>query len=400
MKSVKKIFALLLATLMVVLCFAACGGEETPDTPDNSGTTEGGEIVIGVQGPLTGGAAQYGIAVANAAKLAAEEINAAGGVNGLKLKVIEQDDQATPGDIAVNAYNNLVDNGMQVFLGTVTTGAGLDIVSLTAEDNMFQLTPSASGDKIIEAGDNCFQICFTDSNQGSRSAQYIAENKIATKVAVIYDSADAYSTGIYNNFKAEAANRGLELVAEEAFQTGNKDFSAQVQACKAAGAELVFLPIYYTEASLILDKANSIGFETKFFGCDGLDGILSIDGFDTALADGVMLLTPFAADAKDEATQNFVTAYKAKYNDEIPNQFAADAYDGVYIIAKLIEEGEITADMSASEICDIMKAAICADGFEYYGITGAGSALTWDASGAVSKDPAAVVIQNGAYVAL
>ncbi len=396
MKSVKKILALLLATLMVVLCFAACGGEETPDTPD---ATEGGEIVIGVQGPLTGGAAQYGIAVANAAKLAVDEINAAGGVNGIKLKVITEDDQATPGDIAVNAYNNLVDNGMQVFLGTVTTGAGLDIVSLTAEDNMFQLTPSASGDKIIEAGDNCFQICFTDSNQGSRSAQYIAENHLATKVAVIYDSADAYSTGIYNNFKAEAANRGLELVAEEAFQTGNKDFSAQVQACKAAGAELVFLPIYYTEASLILDKANSIGFETKFFGCDGLDGILGIEGFDTSLAEGVMLLTPFAADAKDGATQKFVAAYQAAYN-EIPSQFAADGYDGVYIIAKLIEEGKITADMDASEICDIMKAAICADGFEFYGLTGAGSALTWDASGAVAKDPAAVIIENGAYVAL
>ncbi len=396
MKSVKKILALVLAMLMVVTCFAACGGNETPENNNDDAKT----IKIGVQGPLTGGAAQYGIAVANAAKLAVEEINAAGGINGTKLEVLTADDQATPGDIAVNAYNNLMDNGMQIFLGTVTTGAGLDIVSLTAEDNIFQLTPSASGDKIIEAGDNCFQICFTDSNQGSRSAQYIAENNIATKVAVIYDSADAYSTGIYNNFKAEAANRGLELVAEQAFQTGNKDFSAQVQACKAAGAELVFLPIYYTEASLILDKANSIGYEPKFFGCDGLDGILGIDGFDTSLAEGVMLLTPFAADAADEATQKFVTAYKAKFNNEIPNQFAADAYDGVYIIAELLKQEGITADMSASDICDKLKVAICADGFSYMGLTGAGAPLTWDESGAVSKDPAAVIIENGAYKSL
>lgn len=399
MKSVKKILALVLATLMVVLCFAACGGEETPDTPDTP-DAQGGELVIGISGPLTGGAAQYGIAVKQAAELAAAEINAAGGINGVTLKVIAEDDEADSGDKAVNAYNNLVDSGMQVFLGTVTTGSGLAVIDQTSQDNMFQLTPSASGDAIIEAGDNCFQICFTDSNQGSRSAQYIAENNIATKVAVIYDSSDAYSTGIYNNFKAEAANRGLELVAEESFTKDSKtDFSAQVQACKTAGAELVFLPIYYTEASLILANANAIGFAPKFFGCDGLDGILGIEGFDTALAEGVMLLTPFAADSTDEATQKFVAAYKDKYN-EIPSQFAADGYDGVYIIAKLIEEGNITADMSASEIGDIMKAAICADGFEFYGLTGAGSALTWDASGAVSKDPAAVIIQNGAYVAL
>ncbi len=402
MKSVKKILALVLATLMIVACFAACGGNETPDAgKDNDGGAKGGEIVIGVQGPLTGGAAQYGIAVKNAAELAVKEINEAGGINGITLKVIAEDDQATPGDLSKNAYNALMDKGMQIFLGTVTTGAGLDVVPLTAEDNVFQLTPSASGDAIIEAGDNCFQICFTDSNQGSRSAQYIAENKVATKVGVIYDSSDAYSEGIYKNFKAEAAKRGLEIVAEAAFTASTKtDLSTQVLACKSAGAELVFLPIYYTEASLVLQSADSIGYTPKFFGCDGLDGILGIEGFDTKLAEGVMLLTPFAADRDDADTQAFVTAYKAAYNNEIPNQFAADAYDGIKIIAKLIEENNITADMEASEICDILKAAICADGFEFMGLTGAGSAMTWDASGAVSKDPAAVIIENGSYKAL
>ncbi len=390
----KKFIALLLATLMIAGCFAACGGEETPENKAN-------EIVIGVQGPLTGSAAQYGIAVANAAKLAADEINAAGGINGTTLKVVTADDEADPGDKAVSAYNSLKDQGMQIFLGTVTTGSGLAVIDQTAADNMFQLTPSASGDDIIEAGDNCFQICFTDSNQGSRSAQYIAENNVATKVAVIYDSSDAYSTGIYNNFKAEAANRGIELVAEQSFtKDSNKDFSAQIQACKTAGAELVFLPIYYTEASLILGAAKAADYAPKFFGCDGLDGLLAIEGFDTSLAEGVMLLTPFAADATDDATQAFVSAYKAAYNNEIPNQFAADAYDGVKILAKLIEENNITADMTAAEICEILKAAICAEGFEFYGLTGAGAALTWDASGAVSKDPAAVIIENGAYKAL
>ncbi len=393
MKTFRKVLAVVMALTLVVTCFAACGGNK-----DNGDTSN--EIVIGVSGPLTGGAAQYGIAVVNAAQLAVDEINAAGGINGVQLKLVSADDEADTGDKAVSAYNSLKDQGMQIFLGTVTSGSCLAVIDKTAADNMFQLTPSASADDVI-ANDNCFQICFTDSNQGSRSAQYIADNKIATKVAVIYDSSDAYSTGIYNNFKSGAKDKGLEIVAEESFtKDSNKDFSAQIQACKTAGAELVFLPIYYSEASLILKAAQSASYAPKFFGCDGLDGLLAIEGFDTSLAEGVMLLTPFAADAEDDATQKFVSAYKAKYDNQIPNQFAADAYDGIYIIAELLKSEGITADMSASDICNKLKAAICAEDFSYMGLTGAGSALTWAASGAVSKDPMAVVIKDGAYVAL
>lgn len=393
MKTFKKVLAVVMALALVVTCFAACGGNKDDGNKSN-------EIVIGVSGPLTGGAAQYGIAVVNAAQLAVDEINAAGGINGTKLKLVTADDEADPADKAVSAYNSLKDQDMQIFLGTVTSGSCLAVIDKTASDNMFQITPSASADAVI-ANDNCFQICFTDSNQGSRSAQYISENSIATKVGIIYDSSDAYSTGIYNNFKTEAAKRNLAIVAEESFtKDSNKDFSAQIQACKTAGADLVFLPIYYSEASLVLKAAQSASYEPKFFGCDGLDGILGIEGFDTSLAEGVMLLTPFAADADDAATQKFVSAYKAKYDNLVPNQFAADAYDGVYIIAELLKANNITADMSASAICDILKKAICAEGFSYMGLTGAGSALTWDASGAVSKDPMAVIIKDGAYVAL
>lgn len=393
MKNLKKVLAVLVALTLVVTCFAACGGNKGKQD-DTSAT-----IKIGVSGPLTGSAAQYGNAVVNAAKLAVEEINNAGGVNGVKLELVTADDEADPGDKAVSAYNSLKDQGMQIFLGTVTSGSCLAVIDKTAADQMFQLTPSASADAII-ANDNTFQICFTDSNQGARSAQYIAENKIAEKVAVIYDSSDAYSTGIYNSFMEGAKSYNLSVVEAQSFQKDNKDFSAQINACKAAGADLIFLPIYYTEASLILQQAAAIDYAPKFFGCDGLDGILGIKGFDTKLAEGVMLLTPFAADADDEATQNFVKAYKAAYNNEIPNQFAADAYDGIYIIAKLIEQEGITADMSAADICAKLKVAICADGFSYMGITGAGSALTWDETGAVSKDPMAVIIKDGAYAAL
>ena len=400
----KKFTSVLLAVAMVATMLVGCGAkEEAPAATDSAvvETAEDGAVFkIGGCGPTTGGAAVYGLAVQRGAQIAVDEINAAGGVNGTNLKLVSADDEADSGEKAVSAYNSLKDQGMQIFLGTVTSGSCLAVIDKTADDNMFQLTPSASADSVI-ANDNCFQICFTDSNQGARSAQYIADNNIATKVAVIYDSSDAYSTGIYNNFKTGAADKNLEIVAEQSFtKDSNKDFSAQIQACKTAGADLVFLPIYYTEASLILKAAANADYAPKFFGCDGLDGILSVENFDVSLAEGVMLLTPFAADAEDDATQKFVAAYKAKYNNEIPNQFAADAYDGIYILAELIKANNITADMSASDICDILKVEICKEGFSYKGLTGAGSALTWDNTGAVSKDPMAVVIKDGAYAAL
>ena len=270
MKNLKKVLAVLVALTLVVTCFAACGGNEGKQD-DTSAT-----IKIGVSGPLTGGAAQYGNAVKNAAMLAVEEINNAGGVNGVKLELVTADDEADSGDKAVSAYNSLKDQGMQIFLGTVTSGSCLAVIDKTAADQMFQLTPSASADAVI-ANDNTFQICFTDSNQGTRSAQYIAENKIAEKVAVIYDSSDAYSTGIYNSFMEGAKTYNLSVVEAQSFQKDNKDFSAQINACKAAGADLIFLPIYYTEASLILQQAAAIDYAPKFFGCDGLDGLLAIE---------------------------------------------------------------------------------------------------------------------------
>lgn len=394
MKFAKKLMALSLAAVMAGSCLTACGDSSKAD-----GGKSGDEntIVIGGSGPLTGGAAQYGVAVKNAAQLAVDEINEAGGVNGVKFKLVFEDDEADPGDKAINAYNQLKDKGMQVMLGTVTTGSCLAVIDKTKSDNIFQITPSASAQDVIK-NDNAFQVCFTDPNQGKASADYIADNNIAKKIAVIYDNSDAYSSGIFNTFKSEAKEKGLDIVAEQSFTKDSKtDFSAQISAAKSAEAELLFLPIYYQEASLILAQCKSADFSPKFFGCDGLDGILSVDNFDKSLAEGVMLLTPFAADAEDEATQKFVKAYKEKYKDETPNQFAADAYDGVKIIAKLVEKEGIKGNMSKSEICDKLKKAIT-DGFSYDGLTGQG--MTWSADGAVSKNPKAVVIKDGNYSAL
>ena len=394
MKFAKKLMALSLAAVMAGSCLTACGDSSKAD-----GGKSGDEntIVIGGSGPLTGGAAQYGVAVKNAAQLAVDEINEAGGVNGVKFKLVFEDDEADPGDKAINAYNQLKDKGLQVMLGTVTTGSCLAVIDQTKKDNIFQITPSASAQDVIK-NDNAFQVCFTDPNQGKASADYIADNNIAKKIAVIYDNSDAYSSGIFNTFKSEAKEKGLDIVAEQSFTKDSKtDFSAQISAAKSAEAELLFLPIYYQEASLILAQCKSADFSPKFFGCDGLDGILSVDNFDKSLAEGVMLLTPFAADASDDATQKFVKAYKEKYKDETPNQFAADAYDGVKIIAKLVEKESIKGSMSKSEICDKLKKAIT-DGFTYDGLTGQG--MTWSAEGAVSKNPKAVVIKDGNYSAL
>lgn len=384
----KKVLAVLLALAMVVLCFAGCGGNE-------AGGTGGQTLKIGASGPLTGNNAQYGMGVKNAAQLAVDEINAAGGVNGYKLEFRMEDDEADA-EKAVNAYNTLKDWGMKLSLGTVTSGACIAFQGVAKNDNLFFLTPSATAVEAID-GDNAFRVCFSDPNQGVASADYIAANNVAKKVAIIYDSSDPYSTGIYEKFEAEAKAKGLEIVTVQTFTGDNKDdFSAQVQAVKSAGAELVFLPIYYTPAYAILNAGKTAGLNVKYFGCDGIDGILAMENLNKSLVEGVMLLTPFAADATDEYTVNFVTKYKAAYNNETPNQFAADAYDAVYTIKAALEKAQIKADMSASDICEAMKTAMTQITVD--GVTGTG--ITWDASGEPSKAPKAVEIKDGSYKAL
>lgn len=352
---------------------------------------DGDAFKVGGIGPVTGGAAVYGQAVKNATELAVNEINALGGV---QFEFQFEDDEHDA-ETSVNAYNSLKDWGMQMLLGTVTSAPCIAVAAETANDNMFQLTPSGSAVECVQ-NPNAFRVCFSDPNQGTASAQYIGENKIATKIGVIYDSSDVYSSGIYEKFAAEAANQGLEIVSAEAFTADSKtDFTVQLQKAKDAGAELVFLPIYYTEASLILTQANGMGFAPMFFGCDGLDGLLNVEGFDTSLAEGVMLLTPFAADADDELTQKFVAAYKEAYGDT-PNQFAADAYDGMYAIKAAIEKSGVTPDMSASDICDAMEVAMTEISID--GLTGEG--MTWTADGEPNKAPKAVKITDGAYAAM
>lgn len=372
----------------------AAAADATTAAAGESTAASGEVFKIGGIGPVTGAAAVYGLAVKNGAQIAVDEINADGGINGYQIDFQFQDDEHDA-EKSVNAYNTLKDWGMQMLMGTVTSAPCVAVADKTMADNMFQITPSGSSVECAQ-NPNVFRVCFSDPDQGAASATYIDENKLADKIAVIYDSSDVYSSGIYERFASEAANHGLDIVAAEAFTAdSNKDFSTQLQKAKDAGADLVFLPIYYTEASLILNQANTMGYAPKFFGCDGMDGILQVDNFDTKLAEGLMLLTPFAADADDELTQKFVTAYKEKYG-ETPIQFAADAYDAIYAIKAAAEEAGITPETSVSDTCDKMKEAMLK--ITVNGLTGEN--MTWTEDGEPHKAPKAVKVVDGAYQAM
>ena len=372
----KKVVCMVLAAVMLMACLAGCGSA-APNAAPNADTTADttAAFKIGGTAPLTGGAAIYGNAVKNAAQIAVDEINAKGGV---QFELRYEDDQNDP-EKAVNAYNTLKDWGMQISLGSVTS----------------KPCEVTSGDT-TEGKDNQFQMCFTDPNQGSASAQYIADKKLATKVAVIWKNDDVYSKGIYETFKAACDTLGIEIVSDTTFADGNDtDFSVQIADAQTKGAELVFMPIYYQPASLILAQAAAAGYKPEWFGVDGMDGILTMKGFDTALAEGLMLLTPFNADSTEERTAAFVKKYQDMYG-EVPNQFAADAYDCVYAYAQALEAAGATPDMSAEDLCAKMIEQFTSMTFD--GLTGTG--MTWNTEGQVTKSPKGMVIQDGAYVGL
>jgi branched-chain amino acid transport system substrate-binding protein len=380
-------FFVLVALAVGLMAFAGCGGRSRND--------DGNVFRIGGSGPLTGGAAQFGIAVRNGAQLAVDEVNALGGIQFLLNFQDDEHDQ----EKAVNAYNILKDWGVQISMATVTSNPGRVVVPMAFEDRLFGMTPSASSTDITDGNDNIFQMCFTDPAQGTSSAQYIFNNNLGRRIAIIYKNDDVYSSGIYYTFVARAQELGLEVVSTTTFTTDSQtDFSVQLAAAQNSGADLVFLPIYYTPASLIFNQADAMGFRPTFFGVDGMDGILTMEGFDARLAEGVILLTPFSADASDTLTVNFVRNFQERFG-EIPNQFAAGAYDVIWAFYRAIQasNGAITPAMSAAEICEKLIAIFVGD-FVFDGVTGVG--MTWDAGGAVTKTPKAVVIRNGVYVGL
>ncbi len=407
----KKLIALLMA-LSMVLALASCGsssnqssGATKSDTSASgassaSGTSDGGltgTLKLGGIGPITGAAATYGKSVNGGADIAVKEINAQGGQFSIEFNF--QDDESDA-EKSVNAYHTLQDWGAQAIVGSVTTNPCIAVSAEAYSDRMFMLTPSASSSDVTKGKDNVFQMCFTDPNQGKLAADYIAENKVAEKVAIIYNNSDAYSTGIYQAFKAEAESKGLSIVSETTFPSDdNADFSVQLQDAQKSGADLVFMPIYYTPASNILKQANTMGFDATFFGVDGMDGILGVEGFDTSLAEGLMLMTPFAASDDPDFSKEFETN-----NGFTATQFAADGYDCVYAIYEALQfyadknGGLDVSDMSYSDLCDILISVFTDSSFSVNGLTG--DNMHWSTNGEVNKDPKVYVIKDGAYSAM
>ena len=395
----KKLLSLLLSVCMVVTLFG-CGGGASQQATGNvaeSNAPQSAEIAkdlkfkFGGLGPLTGGAAVYGTAVKNGTQIAIDEINARGGINGYQVEYKCEDDEHDT-EKSVNGYNNLKDWGMQLLIGTVTSSPCIAVAAETANDNMFQITPSGTAaDCVINP--NVFRVCFSDPNQGIASANAVKSMNLGTKVGIIYDSSDVYSSGIYEKFIETAKKNGIEIVAEEPFTADSKtDFTTQLTKIKNAGADLLFLPFYYTEIALVLNQAESIGYKPKYLSCDGLDGILSLPNFDTSLAEGVMLLIPFSSNATDDLTVNFVKEYQKRHN-EVPNQFAADAYDAAFIVKQCLENGNANPNMSVSELCEVCKKAMTQISFT--GLTGQG--IKWTSDGEPQKNPLIAEIKNGEY---
>ena len=408
----KKTLCLLLAVVMVMAMLAGCGssgsssnsGSSSPtaapaDSGSDAAPADSGNdaapaaFKIGGTGPLTGGAAIYGNAAKNGAQIAVDEINEAMGYEFFQLRY---EDDAHDAEKAVNAYNALKDWGMQLSLGSVTSTPCSATSAETFADRIFALTPSASSPAVIAGKDNMYQMCFLDfPTQGGASAQYISDMKLGSKIGIIWKNDEDYSTGLRNSFVEKAEELNLEVVSEQTFTEGNADFTVQLTAIQNAGADLVFLPMYYQPASLIFAQAAAMGYTPKWFGVDGMDGILSMEGFDASLAEGVMLLTPFNSDSDDPATQAFVAKYQDLFG-ETPNQFAADAYDCIYAYKQALDAADATPDMSAQALCDAMIAQFTSMSFD--GLTGTN--MQWDTTGAVSKGAHGCVIENGAYVGL
>lgn len=384
----KKVITLILTVVMVFSCltaFAGCGNNE-------KNTADSTVIKIGGIGPLTGSYANYGTSVKKGAEIAVDEINKAGGVNGYTFELTFLDSEADS-DKAVAAYGKLLDGGMQISLGATFSGPTASVVAANDENGLLLLTPSASAKASIEGSDCAFRVCFNDPSQGAVSARFVAENKLATKVAILYQSDLDYSTGLVETFKETASEVNLEIVKEVYFQTGAVDYSSQIDSIVASGADFVFLPIYAADAAIFLTQAkeNAALDNVVYFGCDGLDGILGQLDEHPEYAENVMMLTPFSADAEDELVQNFVTSYKQIHN-EIPDQFAADGYDAIYVIAEAIKEAEIKSgnELSKDEFNQALISAMTK-----ITVTGVTGTMTWTADGETTKDAKAMIIKDG-----
>ncbi len=378
MKNMKKLLALTLCMIMALSCFAGCSG------------SSGNEFVFGGIGPLTGTASSYGQSVRNGMEIAVDEINAAGGINGVKIKMLFEDDEAD-GAKAKSAYEKLMDDGMQILIGAVTSGASVALNDLTAKDGILQITPSASQ---IEAAlnPNAFRLCFTDPLQGVTMAEYAYQTLGYKSVAIIFNQDDSYSTGMKDAFKERWTELGGTIAEEVSFAKDATDFNAQMTKVAAVDADFLYMPIYAEKAAQIIITAKEKGINLPFIGGDGMDGILNyLEGDNAKLAEGLLFLTPFVATDADEKVAAFVAEYEKRFGST-PDQFAADGYDAVYVAKLAIEKAGIT---SPAEIDNAALVAVMTE-IQLDGITGS---LSFTADGEPNKGAKFAKIVDGQYVA-
>ncbi len=377
-----KILAVVMAAALMLGCLAGCG--ETNYAADNT------EFVLGVSGPLTGAAAVYGVAVKNSAQMAVDEINAAGGIDGVKIKLVVTDDVHDATKVAAN-YASMLEGGMQFSLGTVTTAPGLEFSKLSNEDNVFFLTPSASGDKIPEFA-NGYQMCFADGNQGKVAAEYVNSLGL-TEIGVFFKSDDPYSKGIYDQFKT-VVNSDIKIT-ETVFTGDASDFSAQINTLK--DCKFIFMPIYYQPASVFMNQAKSIiAADAVYYGCDGFDGLAGQFEDFSVIPQEVSMLSHFDSNAKEGAAADFVRKYTEKYGADTLNQFGASAYDCVYALVGAIKAAkaagkDVPVTISASDLCEILKEQFNG-GYTYSGVTG--TDISWSADGYVAKGAVKYVLKE------
>lgn len=376
----KKFLCMMMAVLMV-LAMAACGGE--PANNGGNDTPDATTVKIGGIGPLTGAYANYGLSEKNGAELAVKEINEAGGIAGKQIELSYQDSQGES-ESAVNAYGKLMDWGMEVSLGCVLSGENASVVAAARDDDVLLLTPSGSADKCIDGNDKAFRVCFYNSYQGAAAAQYIKDNNMVDTVGILYQSDNDYSVGLYNAFVAKCGELGITIAETQTFTSStNTDFSTQVSALVSSGVKLVFIPLYAEEASTFLTQAHGkFADDVYFFGADGLDGILGKVEQDTSLANNVLMLTPFAADNPAENVQSFVKKYQEAYG-ATPDQFAADAYDAIYVIKAAVEKAGSTSGAALASALTSLTVE---------GVTGV---MTWTADGNTNKPASAILYYDG-----
>lgn len=339
-------------------------------------------IKIGEYSSLTGTTATFGQSTHKGLELAIAEINAAGGVNGKKLKLITEDDQSKPEE-AVTAVTKLIHRDkVDIVIGEVASSRSLAAAPICQSNATPMISPSSTNPEVTQKGDYIFRVCFIDPYQGSVLATFAAKSLKANQVAILKDVKNDYSIGLTAFFKKTYATLGGKVVAEQAYSEGDTDFKAQLTAIKAKNPQVIFVPGYYTEVALIVKQARELNITVPFIGGDGWDSskLIEIGG---AAMDGCYYSNHYSADSNDPAVKKFVADFKAKYN-ETPDALAALGYDAGKIAADAMRRAG-TADKTA--VRDMLATTK-----DFAGVTGK---ITIDKDRNASKSAVIVAIKGG-----